>query len=125
MLPFDIAAVRNGYACYSAQGTYMPLNRLDHVCGSTIITSLRWWGDLSDSNARRYAEFGHMNVDRRAAARGFSVHDYPGRGVAYVLGHGDNTYATASRRLRVWLEGRFLARRCDDEFFTAFGHESE
>jgi len=57
----------------------------------------------------------------RATLRGVSPQTYPGRGVAYTMGHGDNLYRTPSRRARVWLESRLLSRRCDAEFCRSFG----
>jgi hypothetical protein len=58
----------------------------------------------------------HRFVDAYAARCGVPVSDYPGRGVAYTLGHGDNLYDTWSRRARVWLDNWILSSSCDADF---------
>jgi len=125
MVPFDIAVVRSGYAYYPSFQRSMCLDRIDHFCGSTVLTSDRLWIDPASPEGRRYTGIDHQTVDAYAALRGVAVHDYPGRGVAYVLGHGDNLYRTIGRRIRVWLEGQFLARRQDAEFIRSFGPEGD
>ena len=121
MTPFDLAVVRHGYAYYPTQQRYRLIDRIDQICGSTVILSDRWWSDPASPEGRKYGVIDHRLTTKYAALRGVPVHDYPGRGVAYVLGHGDNLYRTAGRRLRVWFASRFLARRCDAEFLQSFG----
>jgi len=125
MVPFDLAMVRNGYAYYPSFQSSLFLDRIDRFCGSTVLTSDRWWIDPAAPEGRRYEGIRHNRMDACAAVRGVRVHDYPGRGVAYVLGHGDNLYRTIGRRIRVWFEGRFLARRDDAEFIRSFGPEGD
>ena len=125
MVPFDIAVVRSGYAYYPSFQRSMCLDRIDRFCGSTVLTSDRWWVDQAAPEGQRYGALDHRRADAYAAIRGIAVHDYPGRGVAYVLGHGDNLYRTIGRRIRVWFEGRFLARRDDAEFLRSFGPEGD
>ena len=121
MVPFDIAVVRKGYAYYPQRCRYRDLDRIDHFCGSTVITSDRWWLDAESGEGRRYGGIHHQRVDACAETRGVPVREYPGRGVAYVLGYGDNNHRTLSRRVRVWFEERFRSRPCDAEFVRAFG----
>ena len=123
MSPFDIALVRNGYAYYPSLHRSRCLDRIDRFCGSTVLTSDRFWIDPSAPDGRRYGNIAHTRVDDYAVLRGVPVHDYPGRGVAYVLGHGDNLYRTIGRRVRVWFGGQFLARRCDADFSRSFGFD--
>ena len=125
MVPFDIAMVRSGYASYPSVQRSMCVDRIDRFCGSTVLTSDRWWIDPAAPGGRRYGGYDHRNMDASAALRDVPVHDYPGRGVAYVLGYGDNLYWTIGRRIRVWFEGQFLARRDDAEFLRSFGPESD
>lgn len=121
MVPFDIAVVRRGYAYYPARRRYRRLDQIDRFCGSTVLTSDRWWKDPDAPEGRQNGGTDHRSVTEYAALRGVSLHEYPGRGVAYVLGHGDNIYRTIGRRVRVWFESRFLSGRCDAEFFESFG----
>ena len=123
--PFDVAVVRQGYAYYPRGQRCRRVDRIDRFCGSTVLTSDRWWIDPDAPEGRCYGGLDHRHVDDVAARRGVSVRDYPGRGVAYVLGHGDNLYRTVGRLARVWLESRFLSRRCDDEFCRSFGSNRE
>ena len=123
MSPFDIALVRNGYAYYPSLHRSRCLDRIDRFCGSTVLTSDRFWIDPSAPDGRRYGNIAHTRVDDYAVPRGVPVHDYPGRGVAYVLGHGDNLYRTIGRRGRGWFGGQFLARRCDADFSRSFGFD--
>jgi len=125
MVPFDIAVVRNGYAYYPSFQRSMYLDRIDRFCGSTVLTSDPWWIDQAAPEGRRYDGLDHRRADADAALRGVPVHDYPGRGVAYVLGHGDNLYSPIGRRIRVWFEGQFLARSDDAEFLRSFGPEGD
>jgi hypothetical protein len=124
MMPFDLAVVRKGYAYYPSRRRSLRLDRLDRFCGSTVLTSDRWWIDPSEPEGRGYGGVNHRLVDAYAALRGVPVHDYPGRGVAYVLGHGDNLYRTIGRRVRVWCESRFLARPDDTEFLESCGTDA-
>jgi len=121
MTPFDLAVVRNGYAYYPNRQRYRHIDRIDRICGSTVILSDRWWSDPASLKGRQYGGINHRYTTEYAALRGVPIHEYPGRGVAYVLGHGDNLYRTVGRRLRVWVASRFLARRCDTEFLRSFG----
>ena len=123
MIPFDLAVVRHGHAYYPTQQRYRHINRIDQICGSTVILSDRWWSDPASPEGRRYGVIDHRHTREYAALRGVPLHDYPGRGVAYVLGHGDNLYRTVGRRLRVWFGSRLLARPCDPEFLRAFACE--
>lgn len=125
MVPFDISIVRRGYAYYPYFQRSMRLDRIDRFCGSTVLTSDRWWIDPASPEGRRYTNIPHRRADEYAVLRGARVKDYPDRGVAYVLGHGDNLYRTIGRRVRVWLEGQFLARRDDAEFIKSFGPEGD
>jgi hypothetical protein len=125
MVPFDIAVVRNGYAYYPSFQRSMCLDGIDRFCGSTVLTSDQWWIDQAAPGGRRYHGLDHRRADADAAVRGVPVHDYPGRGVAYVLGHGDNLYSPIGRRIRVWFEGQFLARGDDAEFVRSFGPEGD
>lgn len=118
---FDVAVVRKGYLYYPVLRRYRFVDRIDRFCGSTVITSDRWWADPDDSDVRNYDSLNHRLIDERAARRGVTVRNYPGPGVAYVLGHGDNLYDTLGRRARVWIESRMFSRACDGEFASAFG----
>lgn len=125
MIPFDIAVVRSGYAYYPSLQRSRRLDRIDRFCGSTVLISDRLRSDQVGPDGQRDGAINHRNVDTYAAARGVRVHDYPGRGVAYVLGHGDNLYIPIGRRVRVWFESRFRARGDDAEFLRAFGSEGD
>jgi len=124
MKPFDMAVVRSGYAYYPTLNRYRCLDGIDRLCGSTAITSDRWWLAPGTPGGRFFGGINHRRLNELATLRGVSPHTYPGRGVAYTMGHGDNLYSTLSRRARVWLESRWLSRRCDAEFCRSFGlHE--
>jgi len=121
LAPFDMAVVHSGYAYYPTLNRYRCLDGIDRFCGSTAITSDRWW--ISPGTPTEYFCGGidHTRLNELATLRGVSPQIYPGRGVAYTMGHGDNLYRTPSRRARVWLESRLLSRRCDAEFCRSFG----
>lgn len=121
MVPFDVGVVRHGYAYYPSQNRFRQIHRIDQICGSTVILSDRWWNDPASPEGRRYGVVDHRRSEKFASLRGVPARVYPGRGVAYVLGHGDNLYRTAGRRMRVWFASRFLARPCDADFLKAFG----
>ena len=124
MEPFDMAVVRSGYAYYPTLNRYRCLDRIDRFCGSTAITSDRWWIDRGTPAGHSFGGIDHRRLNEFASLRGVSPQTYPGRGVAYTMGHGDNLYRTPSRQTRVWLESRWLSRRCDPEFCRSFGlHE--
>ena len=124
MMPFDLAVVRKGYAYYPSWRRSKHLDRIDRFCGSTVLTSDRWWIDPSVPDGRGYGGINHRLVDAYAALRGVPVHDYPSRGVAYVLGHGDNLYQTIGRQIRVWCESQILARPDDADFLESFGTDA-
>jgi len=121
MATFDVAVVRKGYLHFPTLGRYRATDRIDRICGSTVITSDRWWAVPHDPALRHYSGLNHRRMYERAALRGVTVRDYPGPGMAYVLGHGDHLYDTLGRRARVWIESRLLSRACDAEFRSAFG----
>ena len=121
MAPFDMAVVRNGYAYYPSLNRYRCLDGIDRFCGSTAITSDRWWIAPGTPEGRFFGGLDHTRLTQLAALRGVPAQTYPGRGVAYTMGHGDNLYRTLGRRARVWLESRLLSRRCDAEFCRSFG----
>jgi hypothetical protein len=121
MEPFDIAVVRSGYAYYPTLNRYRSLDGIDRFCGSTAITSDRWWIDPGTPAGHSFGGIDHTRLNEFAVLRGVSIQNYPGRGVAYTMGHGDNLERTLARRARVVLESRLLSRRCDAEFCRSFG----
>ena len=121
MEPFDIAVVRSGYAYYPTLNRYRLLDGIDRFCGSIAITSDRWWIDRGTPAGHSFGGIDHRRLNEFASLRGVSLQTYPGRGVAYTMGHGDNLYRTLSRQARVWLESRWLSRHCDAEFGRSFG----
>ena len=121
MEPFDLAVVRSGYAYYPTLNRYRLLDGIDRFCGSTAITSDRWWIAPGTPAGHFFGGIDHRRLNEFATLRGVSPQTYPGRGVAYTMGHGDNLYRTLSRRARVWLESRWLSRHCDADFGRSFG----